>query len=127
MARSPDGKLSLREIWGLNLKGYQLVTLSACETAVGKDASGDTIVSLETAFLRAGSATIVASLWGVDDLATGALMERFYENLRSNGKAESLRAAQISLRNDPRFAYPFTGHPSSWWVTGDNGDLAIEA
>lgn len=115
MARSPDGKddgkLSLREIWGLNLKGYQLVTLSACETAVGKEASGDTIVSLETAFLRAGSATIVASLWGVDDLATGALMERFYENLRSNGKAESLRAAQISLRNDPRFAYPFYWAP----------------
>lgn len=121
MAGSPDGKddgkLSLREIWGLNLRGYQLVTLSACETALGKEASGDTMVSLETAFLRAGAATIVASLWGVDDEATGLLMKAFYENLRSNGKADSLRAAQVALRGNPRFAFPF--YWASFILVGD--------
>jgi CHAT domain-containing protein len=115
MAASPngkdDGKLFLREIWGLPLKGFQLVTLSACETALGKESSGDTMVSLETAFLMAGTATIVASLWGVDDQATGLLMKRFYENLRTNGKADSLRAAQVALRNDPQFAFPFYWAP----------------
>jgi CHAT domain-containing protein len=69
------------------------------------------MVSLETAFLMAGTATIVASLWGVDDEATGLLMKRFYENLRTSGKAESLRAAQVALRNDPRFAFPFYWSP----------------
>ena len=54
-----DGKLFLREIWGLQLLGYQLVTLSACETARGKEASGDIMVSLKTAFLWAGTPTII--------------------------------------------------------------------
>ena len=106
-----DGKLFLREIWGLPLRGYQLVTLSACETAIGKQASGDIIVSLETAFLRAGAPTIVASLWEVDDEATGILMKRFYHNLVTKEKAEALREAQTVLMKDPRYASPYFWAP----------------
>jgi CHAT domain-containing protein len=106
-----DGRLFLREIWGLPLRGYQLVTLSACETAKGKEASGDIMVSLETAFLRAGTPTILASLWGVDDQATGILMKSFYENLTRQGKAEALRGAQAALMKDPRFAFPYYWAP----------------
>ena len=115
LAQSPDGKedgkLFLREIWGLPLRGYQLVTLSACETAKGKEASGDIMVSLETAFLRAGTPTILASLWEVDDQATGVLMKTFYENLTSQGKAEALRTAQLALIKNPRFVFPYYWAP----------------
>jgi len=106
-----DGRLFIREIWGLQLLGYQLVTLSACETAMGKEASGDIMVSLETAFLRAGTPTIMASLWAVDDQATGILMKAFYQNVTKLGKAEALRNAQITLLKDPRFVYPYYWAP----------------
>jgi CHAT domain-containing protein len=106
-----DGKLLIKEIWGLPLTGYQLVTLSACDTALGKEASGDVMVSLETAFLRAGTPTIVASLWEVDDQATGVLMKSFYQNLKTQGKAEALRNAQTSLMKDPRYIYPYFWAP----------------
>jgi CHAT domain-containing protein len=106
-----DGRLFIREIWGLQLVGYQLVTLSACETAMGKGASGDIMVSLETAFLRAGTPTIVASLWEVDDQATGILMKTFYHNLTRRGKAEALRRAQMALMKDPRYVYPYYWAP----------------
>ena len=106
-----DGRLFLREIWGLQLTGYQLVTLSACETAWGKDASGDIMVSLETAFLRAGTPTILASLWAVDDQATGILMKAFYNNLMVYGKAEALRKAQLCLLRNPKYVYPYYWAP----------------
>jgi len=106
-----DGKLFLREIWGLPLRGYQLVTLSACETAKGKEASGDIMVSLETAFLRAGTPTILATLWEVDDEATGLLMKVFYDNLRKQGKAEALKGAQLALMKNPKFAFPYYWAP----------------
>jgi CHAT domain-containing protein len=112
-----DGKLFLKEIWGLPLAGYQLVTLSACETAMGKEASGDIMVSLETAFLRAGTPTILASLWAVDDQATGVLMKTFYDNVTKQGKAEALRTAQAALLSDPRYAYPYYWAP--FIVVGD--------
>ncbi len=112
-----DGKLFLKEIWGLPLLGYQLVTLSACETAMGKEASGDVMVSLETAFLRAGTPTILASLWAVDDQATGILMKTFYDNVTKQGKAEALRTAQAALLSDPRYAYPYYWAP--FIVVGD--------
>jgi CHAT domain-containing protein len=105
-----DGRLFLKEIWGLQLTGYQLVTLSACETAKGKEASGDIMVSLETAFLRAGTPTILASLWGVDDQATGILMKVFYD-LIEKGKAEALREAQMVLLKNPRYVYPYYWAP----------------
>jgi len=121
LAPSPDGredgKLFLKEIWGLPLNGYQLVTLSACETAVGKEASGDVMVSLETAFLRAGTPTILASLWAVDDQATGVLMKAFYDNVTKQGKAEALRTAQAALLSDPRYAYPY--YWAAFIVVGD--------
>jgi CHAT domain-containing protein len=106
-----DGRLFIREIWGLQLVGYQLVTLSACETAKGKEASGDIMVSLETAFLRAGTPTILASLWEVDDQATGVLMKTFYRNVMKQGKAEALRKAQVALLKDPRYVYPYYWAP----------------
>jgi CHAT domain-containing protein len=109
--KKEDGRLFLREIWGLSLRGYQLVTLSACETAKGKEASGDIIVSLQTAFLRAGTPTILATLWEVDDQATGFFMKTFYANLIRHEKAKALRIAQLALLKEPRYVYPYYWAP----------------
>ncbi len=76
------GFLTLEEIlstWGAQLKGTQLVVLSACDTALGKRV-GDTTMTLPLGFFVCGTETVIASLWKVDDKATALLMARFYSN-----------------------------------------------
>jgi len=97
-----DGRLTVREIQrGWDLKA-DLVTLSACETALGRDAGGEGFVGFSQALLMAGSRSVCLSLWKVDDIATALLMQRFYANLlgRRTGlsnpipKAEALAEAK---------------------------------
>jgi CHAT domain-containing protein len=80
----------------------QLVTLSACQTGLGKILSGDDIIGLTCGFLFAGARNIVASLWSVDDAATAELMVDFYQNLGSHTQREALRLAQIRTRQNHR-------------------------
>lgn len=101
-----DGVLTVGELYSMNLDA-DLVTLSACETGLGKVANGDDVVGLTRGFLYAGSRSIVASLWSVDDQATATLMEAFYENLSNQNKQEALRLAQLKTRK----AFP---HPFYW-------------
>lgn len=101
-----DGVLTVGELYSMTLDA-DLVTLSACETGLGKVANGDDVVGLTRGFLYAGSRSIVASLWSVDDKATAALMQAFYGNLASMNKREALRQAQIQART----AFP---HPFFW-------------
>ena len=76
-----DGRLSVREIQrGWDLKA-ELVTLSACETALGRDAGGESFVGFTQALLMSGTRSVCLSLWEVDDTATALLMQRFYANL----------------------------------------------
>jgi CHAT domain-containing protein len=76
-----DGRLSVREIQrGWELKA-ELVTLSACETALGREAGGEGFVGFTQALLMSGSRSVCLSLWKVDDVATALLMQRFYANL----------------------------------------------
>ena len=91
-----DGKLEVREIFGMDLKAG-LVVLSACETGLGKLSSGDELVGLTRAFIYAGTPSVVASLWSVDDSSTAALMASFYRNLKTMSKVEALRQAQLQL------------------------------
>ncbi len=102
-----DGRLSVREIqrsW--NLKA-DLVTLSACEAALGRDAAGDGLVGFTQAFLMTGARSVCLSLWKPDDQATSLLMIRFYQNLlgKRTGlskpipKAEGLDEAKRWLRS----------------------------
>jgi len=102
-----DGRLSVREIQrGWELKA-ELVTLSACETALGRDAGGEGFVGFTQALLMSGTRSVCLSLWKVDDTATALLMQRFYANLlgRRPGftapmpKAEALREAKAWLRD----------------------------
>ena len=102
-----DGRLSVREIQrGWDLKA-ELVTLSACETALGRDAGGEGFVGFTQALLMSGTRSVCLSLWKVDDTATALLMRRFYANLlgRRAGlsqpmpKAEALPEAKTWLRS----------------------------
>jgi CHAT domain-containing protein len=91
-----DGRLEVREVFGMDLKA-NLVVLSACETGLGKLSSGDEIVGLTRAFIYAGTPSVVASLWKVEDSSTAAIMGSFYENLKTKSKVEALRQAQLEL------------------------------
>lgn len=102
-----DGRLTAAEIYDLNLDA-ELVTLSACRTGLGKINAGDDVVGLIRGFLFAGAEEVLASLWLVDDDATGRLMRDFYANRRGMGDAEALRHAQKALRDGGR------RHPFYW-------------
>ncbi|MCK4414882.1 MAG: CHAT domain-containing protein [Candidatus Eisenbacteria sp.] len=99
-----DGVVSAKEIlreWRLSA---DLVTLSACETGLGKEMPGEGYVGLASAFLQVGARSLLVGLWEVEDLATAALMQRFYENWIGRdggepmGKAEALGEAKQWLR-----------------------------
>ena len=116
-----DGRLEVHEIYGLDLTGAtDLVVLSACQTQVGEASGGDEVVALNRAFLYAGTPTVIASLWNVDDKATALFMERFYTHLREGkGKAEALRQAQLDLRTD----YPHPYYWAGFTLVGDMGHI----
>jgi len=101
-----DGSLTVGEMYDLTLNA-DLVTLSACETGLGKIANGDDVVGLTRGFLYAGASSIVASLWEVADEPTAYIMVAFYKNLKTMSKTEALRKAQIKTRKK----YP---HPLYW-------------
>ena len=109
-----DGSLTVGELYNINLDA-DLVTLSACETGLGKVLNGDDLVGLTRGFLYAGSSNVVASLWQVDDLATSELMKRFYVNLQSKmQKRDALRQAQADTRRG--FPHPFFW--AAFFITG---------
>ena len=113
-----DGSLTVQEVYSLDLAQADLVVLSACETQLGALSRGDDIVGLNRAFVYAGSPTVIASLWSVNDPATAALMTSFYSYLRQGlGKAEALQAAQIETR--AQFPHPF--YWAAFVLTGDPG------
>ncbi|MBZ5524546.1 MAG: CHAT domain-containing protein [Acidobacteriia bacterium] len=102
-----DGYLRLADIYQLKLSA-NLVVLSSCESALGKDLSSEGIISLTRAFLSAGSRGVVSTLWKVDDAATSELMKRFYERLRAgDSPAAALRRAQSDLRAIPQWKSPY--------------------
>ncbi len=91
-----DGRLTVKEIFERELNA-DLVVLSGCETALGKLSRGDEFVGLTRAFIYAGTPSVVASLWKVEDNSTAALMGSFYKNLKTMSKSEALRQAQLEL------------------------------
>ena len=106
--KARDGFLRLHDIYNLRLEA-DLVVLSACDTALGKDIQGEGIVGLTRGFMYAGNSDVIASLWKVDDKATAELMKRFYQKLLKENlaAASALRAAQISLAKNKATAHPF--------------------
>ena len=101
------GKLTLHEIGMLNIKGCDLVTLSACETAVSAEIAKGWYVSPANAFLINRVRSVIASLWEVDDVSTSLLMQQFYKHLQTMPKAEALRQAMADVSAKPEFEHPF--------------------
>ncbi len=91
--------LTAELVSGLDLRGTELVTLSACDTGLGNLAGGEGVLGLQRAFHAAGARAVVTSLWKVHDAATSVLMDEFYTNLWQRGlsKREALRQAQLTV------------------------------
>jgi CHAT domain-containing protein len=100
-----DGLLTVDEIYNLKLHA-DLVSLSACETGLGRGGAGDDVVGLVRGFFYSGARSLLASYWAVDDQATSELMQAFYRNLQRMNKRDALRAAQLAAlaqRQEPYF------------------------
>lgn len=106
--RRLDGFLRLQDIYNLELSA-DMVSLSACQTGLGKDTAGEGMVGLTRGFLYAGAASVLTSLWEVDDEASASLMKSVYTKLlRENMRpSAALRAAQIELLRQKRWEAPF--------------------
>lgn len=106
---SQDGFLRLNEIYNLKLPA-ELVVLSACQTALGKEINGEGLIGLTRGFMYAGAARVVATLWKVDDRASAELMKSFYDGMfgkQSLRPAAALQAAQVAMWKNPRWKSPF--------------------
>ena len=103
-----EGVLRLEDVYSLNLDA-DLVVLSACQTALGREIRGEGMLGLTRGFMYAGGRRVVASLWNSSDLATSDLMARFYGNMLKGGQvpAAALRAAQLSLAQSSRWKSPY--------------------
>jgi CHAT domain-containing protein len=103
-----DGFLELQDLYNLNLPA-ELVVLSSCETALGKEISGEGLVGLTRGFMYAGATRVVASLWKVSDIATARLMADFYRAMEHDGRrpAAALRSAQIQMWKQKRWNSPY--------------------
>lgn len=101
-------RLDLNEILSLPLEQANLVVLSACQSAVGKQGGGDELIGLTRSFLYAGTPSVIASLWNVNDESTRELMISFYRHWRDRkmNKARALQQAQIDYlrrhRDEPQ-------------------------
>jgi CHAT domain-containing protein len=113
-----NGLLQAWEVFERVRIDADLVTLSACETALGKEAGGEGLIGLTRAFQYAGARAVLASLWSVGDASTAELMKQFYSHLRAGqSKASALRQAQVDLMRDPATRHPF--HWAAFELVGD--------
>jgi CHAT domain-containing protein len=113
-AASPSQEhLTVGEVWDLPFKKVTLVTLSACESALGdKEPDGGEITTLAEAFSSAGATSVLASLWSVGDESTKELMVEFYRQLAAGqSKAAALQSAEIKLLKNPKFSRPLYWAP----------------
>jgi CHAT domain-containing protein len=123
-----DRQLSAIEVFNLDLSSCTLVTLSACETGRGIVGGVDEVIGLGRGFLYAGAASLMPTLWKVDDASSAELMEMYYQALLSEyGKAAALAGAQRAFLARARTSImPYRVHPYFWGgfqLIGDPGPI----
>jgi len=120
-----NGLLQAWEIFDRVRIDADLVTLSACNTALGKDMGGEGLLGLTRAFHYAGARSVLATLWSVSDRSTSQLMTQFYRHLKAGrSRDEALRLAQVDLIRSRR-ARPGDAdlsHPFRWAAFQLSGD-----
>lgn len=113
-----DGVLTALEASSLDLRGTELVVLSACQTAEGETSQGEGVYGLRRALTIAGAKSLVMSLWSVDDNATSYLMRGYYRRLKDGmGRSAALRDVQLVLEHSAG-----THHPYYWAAFIPSGD-----
>jgi CHAT domain-containing protein len=112
-----DGYLRLSDIYNLKLTA-DLVVLSSCESALGKDLESEGTIGLPRGFLYAGARSVIASLWKIDDDATAILMKALYLRMQQGeSPSGALHDAELELSKDERFADPY--YWAAFVVEGD--------
>ena len=102
----------MREVFDLSLNA-DLVVLSACKTGLGQQIRGEGVMGLSRAFLCAGTASVLVSLWNVSDKSTSSFMTSFYQALVKKGmrKAAALKQARQELIQSGKFSHPYYWSP----------------
>ena len=117
---SDDGYLTAPEVAQLDWRGTELVVISACESGLGTIKAGEGVYGLKRAIAVSGARSSLLSLWKVDDTATAAFMQSFYQRLKNReGRAEALARTQAEFRSHPIAAWR---HPSVWAAFQLSGD-----
>ncbi|MEM9889079.1 MAG: CHAT domain-containing protein, partial [Bacteroidota bacterium] len=121
-----DSTLFLPEIYGLPLQN-DLVVLSACQTAIGTENSGEGLMSLARAFAYAGAPSLVASLWKVNNKSTSDLMTAFYRHLNDDhSKSAALRQAKLDYLSEASIAQQSPYYWSGMIFMGADDVVAFE-
>ncbi|HYE86045.1 MAG TPA: CHAT domain-containing protein [Vicinamibacterales bacterium] len=118
-----DGLLQMSEIYAMRLRA-DLVVLSACQTALGRDVTGEGIIGLTRAFFYAGARSVVSALWNLNDRFASEFVERFYTEIgQGHSPEEALRATKASFIDHPRYSHPF--YWASLVLTGDGSQPIV--
>jgi len=117
--KGQDNLLRAFEVLDLGQTPCEMVVLSACETGLGKALQGEGLIGLVWTFMAAGTKTLVASQWTVNDLSTAHLMRAYYKFLLNGLQpAEAMRRAQISLLSQRQFHHPYYWAAFVVWGSG---------
>jgi CHAT domain-containing protein len=120
-AEAEDGLLTAEDVCAMDLRGTELVVLSACETGLGEYLAGEGVFGLRRAFELAGAGSLVMSLWRVPSAATCEFMKEFYRQIfQGRRRSQALREAQRIMRR----RYPPTLYWGAFVLSGDSAPLA---